>query len=279
MSSSTSPLATFPPATRRLLTRLHALSASQERSLSQTLFYLNRLFRYYLFGETWAGAAGDLHMRDKLVALEPDKCALVYLVARARDVRVAVEAGTSFGVSTVYLARAVAENVEEAARAGGGEGGRAAGRVVATEKEPTKAAQARRNWAEAGEDDVARWIDLREGDLLETLSADDMPDKVDLVLLDSESIAWTSSQSQWQVKLRWLTNVSNAVWTPLALPTLQILQPRLSRGAVIITDNTSIAKPLYKEFLSYIHNPENGFKTMTLPFGGGLEMTVYLPTV
>jgi hypothetical protein len=38
-----------------------------------------------------------------------------------------------------------------------------------------------------------------------------------------------------------------------------------------------MAKPLYKEFLQYIRNPENGFRTMTVPFSGGLEVSVYLP--
>lgn len=67
------------------------------------------------------------------------------------------------------------------------------------------------------------------------------------------------------------------VWTPLALPTLKIIQPRLRRGAVVVTDNVVMAKILYKEFLTYIRSPENGFKTMTVPYSGGLEVSVYLP--
>ncbi len=63
----------------------------------------------------------------------------------------------------------------------------------------------------------------------------------------------------------------------MALPTLQILKPKLRRGAIILTDNTSMARPLYKDLLAYIHDPQNGFKTTTLPYSGGLEMTVYLP--
>jgi len=38
-----------------------------------------------------------------------------------------------------------------------------------------------------------------------------------------------------------------------------------------------MAKMLYKDFLAYIRNPENGFKTLTVPFSGGLELSVYLP--
>ena len=71
-----------------------------------------------------------------------------------------VEVGTSFGVSTLYLADAV--------RANGG------GVVIATEYEPHKAAAARASFAEAG---VADLIDLRE-----TLKVLEGP--VDFVLMD-----------------------------------------------------------------------------------------------
>ena len=63
----------------------------------------------------------------------------------------------------------------------------------------------------------------------------------------------------------------------MALPTLEIIRPRLRRGSIVIADNTVMAKALYKEFLDYIRNPENGFKTSTLPYSGGLQISVYLP--
>ncbi|KAK9422252.1 putative O-methyltransferase [Seiridium unicorne] len=47
---------------------------------------------------------------DRFVALEPDKCALVYLLLRPTGARFVVEAETSFGVSTIYLALAVGRN-------------------------------------------------------------------------------------------------------------------------------------------------------------------------
>lgn len=67
------------------------------------------------------------------------------------------------------------------------------------------------------------------------------------------------------------------VWTPLALPTLKIIQPRLRHGAMVIADNVIMAKPMYKEFLEYIQDPANGFRTLTTPYSGGLEVSVYLP--
>ena len=116
-------------------------------------------------------------MRDKFIALDQDKCQFVYQLIRATNAKNVVEIGTSFGISTIYLALAVGSNL----KASGGEG-----RVIATEKEGSKAAQAKKYWREAGEDLVSRHIDFRVGDLRETLK-DGVP-SVDLVLLDSKWI-------------------------------------------------------------------------------------------
>ncbi|KAH8589580.1 S-adenosyl-L-methionine-dependent methyltransferase [Bisporella sp. PMI_857] len=236
------------PRVHQLLQRLHSLSEAQESSFSQRLFYISRLARFLLFRETWSPAA-DEHMKDKFVALEADKCQFIYLLARSLGARNVIEAGTSFGVSTIYLALAVGQNVAQAKNSPGATA--FAGKVIATEKEHSKAVRAREHWKEAG-DEVEPCIELREGDLLETLKIEEgMPQEIDLLLLD--------------------------IWTPLALPTLKIVQPRLKRGALVIADNVSMAKVLYKEFLEYIRNPENGFRTLTIPFSGGLEVSVYLP--
>lgn len=167
------------PKVHALLKRLHDASSAQESSLSQTLWYARRLISYYVLGETWS-AASDAQMLDKFVALEQDKCHIMYLLARSCGAKNIVEAGTSFGVSTIYLALAVGQNCE-------GEAGR--GKVVATEKESVKAARARQHWKEAG-DEIEPWVELRVGDLLETLREDGMPDVIDMLLLDS---AWLPS--------------------------------------------------------------------------------------
>jgi predicted O-methyltransferase YrrM len=176
------------PRIHALLARLHAASATQEHSFSQIAFYLTRIAKHLLFGSVWT-PADDAHMRDKFVALEPDKCQFMYLLARSIGARHIVEAGTSFGVSTVYLALAVGQNVADARlAAGSGAAAPVSGKVVATEKEPSKAEKARAHWAEAGEE-VEPWIDLRVGDLLETLQVEEgMPGEIDMVLLDSKSI-------------------------------------------------------------------------------------------
>ena len=68
-----------------------------------------------------------------------------------------------------------------------------------------------------------------------------------------------------------------AVWTPLALPALENVMPKFRRGSLVITDNTRRARLGYKDFFDFVHDPKNGFKTLTLPYAGGLEITVYDP--
>lgn len=180
------------PHVHALLKRLHAASEAQEKSFSQMWFWFRRMLTSRFFTWNWDASADD-HMRDKFVALEEDKCHFMYLLLRSSGALNVVEAGTSFGVSTIYLALAVGQNVADQKALGRD----VSGKVIATEKEPTKAARAREHWAEAGEE-VSSVIELREGDLLETLKRDDMPEQIDFLLLDSTlpslpfptSIAW-----------------------------------------------------------------------------------------
>lgn len=98
-------------------------------------------------------------------------------MSRAGSVIDLFQVGTSFGVSTIYLALAVHSNLQLL-------GGK--GTVIATEYEPSKVKVAQDHWREAGEE-VAGMIDLRAGDLRDTLPSQ-LP-ALDLVLLDSESRA------------------------------------------------------------------------------------------
>jgi predicted O-methyltransferase YrrM len=91
---------------------------------------------------------------------------LLYMLARSTRAQSILEFGTSFGVSTIYLAAALRDN-------GGG-------RIITTEFESSKAARARENLTQAGLIDL---VEIREGDALETL-AQDLPETFDLVLLD-----------------------------------------------------------------------------------------------
>ncbi|KAL6804997.1 S-adenosyl-L-methionine-dependent methyltransferase [Trichoderma sp. SZMC 28013] len=206
-----------------LLNRLHEESLTQEAALPST--YLSN-----------PDGFDDL-MRDKFIALDQDKCQFVYQLARAIGARNIAEIGTSFGVSTIYLALAVGSNAERL----GGEV-----KVIATEKERTKAERARQHWKEAGDDLVTRHIDLREGDLLETLK-NGVP-QLDLVLID--------------------------IWAPVALPALKLLEPKLRSGAVVIIDNSISSATRYKELLGHLRSPTNGYTNLTLPYSKGLELSV-----
>ncbi|KAJ5456613.1 hypothetical protein N7530_011887 [Penicillium desertorum] len=175
----------------------------------------------------------DSIMLDKFIALDQDKCELVYHILRSINAKTVVEAGTSFGVSTIYLALAVAENAKRVSAT-------TKPRVIATEKEESKAKLARAHWATAGKE-VEDVIDLRVGDLRETLTSD--LGTVDFLLLD--------------------------IWTPLALPALKLVQPHLRPGAVIVADNTIMAADRYQELFAYVDAVGSGFRRVTMPYKGG----------
>jgi predicted O-methyltransferase YrrM len=168
---------------------------------------------------------------DKLVALEPPKAEFCYGLCRAIGATRMVEFGTSFGVSTLYLAAALRDN-------GGGT-------VIGTEHEPAKAAAARANFAKAG---LAEFVDLREGDLRQTLK--DLTGPIDFVLFD--------------------------IWTEMARPGLELVFPHLRIGSVLCADNTASprARAGYADYFAFLNDPANGFRTQTLPFEGGFEFTV-----
>jgi predicted O-methyltransferase YrrM len=90
---------------------------------------------------------------------------LLYTLARAARAETIVEFGTSYAISTIYLAAAVRDN--------------GVGRVLTTEMSKTKIAAAGANLAEAGLADV---VTILEGDALRTLA--DVPGPIGLVLLD-----------------------------------------------------------------------------------------------
>jgi predicted O-methyltransferase YrrM len=215
------------PKLEALIERLQASSHAQEPDAPA---YYQR--RADAGRADWSMDAEDhAFYADKLVALEEPKAEFCYGLCRAIGARRIVELGTSFGVSTMYLAAAVRDN-------GGGV-------VVGTEHEAAKARAARANFAQAGLEDL---IDLREGDLRETLQTLEGP--IDFVLSD--------------------------IWTDMVLPGLLLIWPHLRVGSVICADNTAgpRARAGYADFFAFVADPANGLRTMTLPFDGGFEMTV-----
>ncbi len=206
-----------------LLAGLHQASKAQDEAIE----------RYFFHERTgpWNGMEPRDYafMADKLEALHQDKAEFCYILCRAIGARRIFEAGTSFGVSTLYLAAAVRDN-------GGGA-------VIGTEHEPQKAKAARAHFAEA---ELTEFIDLREGDLRETLKHLHGP--IDFVLVD--------------------------IWTEMARPAIELIAPHLRIGAVVCADNTGGFREPYRRYFDFVEDPANGFRTMTLPFEGGFEFTV-----
>ena len=149
------------------LKTLHSQSLNQEATVD-----------WHSLPEPTSEAFDDI-MRDKFIALDQDKSELVYHILRSINAKTVVEAGTSFGVSTIYLALAVKENMNTKRD----DSVSVRGQVIATEKEPSKASEARKTWERAGAE-IEGVIDLRVGDLRETLRGD--LGVVDFLLLDSE---------------------------------------------------------------------------------------------
>src|SRR6266566_79564 len=214
-----------------LLDRLYAQSANQKEAMEW--YFTARAQEGSLDWKTM-DAHTTQFLSDKLVALDRNKAEFCYQVCRSLGARRIVEAGTSFGVSTLFLAAAVRDN----RRQNCGDGV-----VIGTEYEPQKARMARATFAEAS---LSELIDLREGDIRDTLV--DMAFPIDFMLVD--------------------------IWAPMARPALEMVSPRLRTGAVVICDNTEQFREAYREYFEFVDDPANHFRTMTLPFEGGLEFTV-----
>ena len=219
-----------------LLARLYAQSAAQGELLEA--YFTARVAEGSLDWNQFDARTNEF-LKDKLIALDRSKAEFCYHVCRALQARRVVEAGTSFGVSTIFLAAAVRDNLRHGAHPAESSDPI----VIATENERDKARIARAHFAEAG---LADLVDMREGDLRDTLKDVDGP--IDFMLID--------------------------IWTPLARPALELIASRLREGAVVICDNTAQFREAYREYFEFIDDRRNGLRTMTLPFEGGLEFTV-----
>jgi hypothetical protein len=57
---------------------------------------------------------------------------------------------------------------------------------------------------------------------------------------------------------------------------VKLVAPKMSEGAVVLTDNVGTFKANYREYVAYMRNPGNGFSSMTVPFRSGTEYSVHL---
>lgn len=230
---------------REVVERLHAQNRHQ---FLRSIWPLTREMVKAKFGTgNWDSTrtdSGKELLADKMVALDPEKAALCHLLCRSIRARTVVEIGTSFGVSTIYLAAAVRD-------VGIGTGNDAGedGLVIGTEHEPGKVEIAEKNLADAGVKDLA---EILAGDLLETLpprlaALADRDRPVDFVLMD--------------------------IWIPMALPALELLIPHLRPGALVVCDNLVSAASDYAGYLDRVRN-SGVFVSVTVPGQGGTEISM-----
>jgi predicted O-methyltransferase YrrM len=104
-------------------------------------------------------------MADLALAISPEQGLFAYQMVRLARPKRIVEFGTSFGVSTVYLASALKDN--------------GAGKVIGSEFVKTKVNEAKENLKRLG---LLKWTDIRYGDARVTLADPGGP--VDMILLD-----------------------------------------------------------------------------------------------
>lgn len=113
------------------------------------------------------------------------------------------------------------------------------GRLITTEFEPSKIAHARNNLRAAN---LHELVEIREGDALETLARDVPP--IDLVLLDGAK--------------------------PLYPKVLDLLEPQLRTGALIVADNADWCP----EYLARVRSPDNGY--LSVACGDDVELSMRL---
>lgn len=165
-------------------------------------------------------------LKDLWLPVSRDTGTLLYMLARGSGARAIIEFGTSFGLSTLHLAAALRDN-------GGG-------RLITSEFEPSKVARAREHLVQGG---LADLVEVREGDALQTLGAD-LPDQVDLLLLDG----------------------AKALYPEI----LDLVQPRLRSGAFVIADDADKSP----DYLALVRSKAGGY--LSTPVGEDVEISVWL---
>lgn len=214
---------TDPPCSA-VVARLFAESAASEARLQEQRRAPSSNSAPFAGTEDYRALYGRL--KDFHLAVSRETATLLYMLARSSRARAIVEFGTSFGVSTLHLAAALRDN-------GGG-------RLIGTEFESTKVAQARANITAAGLDDL---VEIRAGDAVETL-AKDLPEVIDLLLLDGAKGLYPGI--------------------------LSLLEPRLRPGSMVLADNADWSP----EYLARVRDPAGGY--VSVAFASDVELSMKL---
>jgi predicted O-methyltransferase YrrM len=120
---------------------------------------------------------------------------------------------------------------------------RGSGSLITTESHLYKVEMARANLLESGLGDL---VELRAGDALETLS--DLPGQIDFLFLDGRN--------------------------DLYLPVLELVEPNLSLGAMVVAD-LSAEDPDLLSYLEHVRDPSHGYSSICIPLNDGVELSVF----
>lgn len=180
--------------------------------------------------ESYRQLYGEM-LKELWLPVSQETAQLLYLLARSCRAKHIVEFGTSFGISTLHLAAALKDNCVDQADGG---------KVITTEFETNKAKKA---WSHFEQAELTNFIELREGDALQTL-AQELPEPIDMLILDGAK--------------------------PLYCEILNLVEPYFRKGSLIISDDSNMSP----EFMAYIKSQKD--KYLSLPFGDDVEITVKL---
>lgn len=178
-----------------------------------------------LYAEDAAQRAANLPSSQRTRNVDRETGRWLALLIRATGAREIVEIGSSNGVSTIWLASAAWET---------------GGRVTGTEIRPDRAAEANRNLAEAGLNDIATVV---AGDARDTAGAITGP--LDLAFIDAEKDDYVDH--------------------------LRAVVDRVRPGGLILADNV-----ISHDISSYqeVVRARADLETVTIPIGRGIEFTI-----
>jgi predicted O-methyltransferase YrrM len=91
-------------------------------------------------------------------------------------------------------------------------------------------------------------VDIREGDAMKTLAT--LAGPVDFLFLDG--------------------------WKDIYLPMVKMLSPKMRAGAVVLADNIFTFKRTLRPYVAHMQDRANGFESVTLPIGHGMEYSLRL---
>ncbi|MFM0207242.1 class I SAM-dependent methyltransferase [Paraburkholderia sediminicola] len=167
-------------------------------------------------------------MKDAYMPVTPDLGMLLYLLVRSSLARTVVEFGTSFGISSIWIAAALRSNGN--------------GRLVTTEMDGGKVSCARNNLREAGLDDL---VEIRAG-LAEQTLREPLQHPIDLVLLDGAKSAYLPVLRLLEPNLRSGTLIlADNTDMPGSRPFLDYVQEPCNgyRSASIVTEALGATHP------------------------------------